>query len=407
MDTITSVKQAPNRLRIAVGYFLTFIGLGIVSASLGPALPDLAEQTGVGFGQISILLTARSIGYLIGSPLAGRLYDRVRPHTVMIGGLVVMTLTMIAVPEIPLLWLLVANLVLMGAAESADDVGGNTLMSWLYRDEVGPYMNAMHFCWGIGTSLAPIIMVQAILIGGSLRSAFIALSVLLLPALIWIMFQPSPANPRRSEQAEDPPINWLPVLLFAAFLFLYVGLEINFGAWIFTYAIGRGFADETASFLNSAFWGAFTLGRLISIPMANRLRPSQLIRGELVLAGISLAAIIIWQDANTALWIGTIGLGFSLSAIFPTTISLAEKRMGITGKIAGILMTGAGLSGLIVPIAIGQGIERIGPQAFLYIMLAIFVVLVIVFQAVLRVSKSPAEQSTRRKERKGKLRDKR
>jgi len=378
-------------LRVAVGYFLTFMSLGVVAASLGPALPTLAERTGVGFAQISILLTARSIGYMVGSPLAGRLLDRVKPHAVMIVGLVVMIATMLAVPEIPILWILVAILVLMGIAESAADVGGNTLLSWLYREDVGPFMNALHFCWGIGNVIAPAIMVQVFLLGGDLRWAFIALSVLILPPILWIMFQPAPVNPRPVTVEDSQPINWLPVGLFTAFLLLYVGLEINFGSWIFTYAVERGFADETAGLLNSAYWGAFTVGRLLSIPLASKLRPSQLIQSELVLAAISLAVMTLWQDAPIALWIGTIGLGFSLSAIFPTTISLAERRIGISGKITGIFMAGAGLGGLILPLAIGYGIESVGPQAFIYIMLTILALLLIVYRVVLRVAKTPAE----------------
>ncbi len=377
---------------IAVGYYLTFISLGIVAACLGPSLPALADQTGVGIGEISVLLIGRSIGYLIGSPLAGRLYDRVKPHALMIGGLALLLLTMIAVPEIPLLWLLVAIMVLMGIAESSADVGGNTLLSWLFREEVGPYMNAMHCCFGIGTFLAPIIMAQAILIGGELRWAFLALSVLLLPPILWLLFQPSPVNPHPVEKDDSQPINWLPVLLFTAFLFLYVGFEVNYGSWVYTYALERGLANETtAAYLTSTFWGALTLGRLISIPLGGRLRPSRLIQSELVFVAISLAAIIIWSNAPVVLWIGSFGLGFGLSAIFPTTITLAEKRMGITGRITGIFMTGAGIGGLIFPPAIGQGIEKIGPQAFLYILLAIFVLEVIVFQAVLWVSKRPAK----------------
>ena len=393
MNTITTrqTTTTSNRLRVAVGYFLTFMSLGVVAASLGPALPTLAERTGVGFAQISILLTARSIGYMVGSPLAGRLLDRVKPHAVMIVGLVVMIATMLAVPEIPILWILVAILVLMGIAESAADVGGNTLLSWLYREDVGPFMNALHFCWGIGNVIAPAIMVQVFLLGGDLRWAFIALSVLILPPILWIMFQPAPVNPRPVTVEDSQPINWLPVGLFTAFLLLYVGLEINFGSWIFTYAVERGFADETAGLLNSAYWGAFTVGRLLSIPLASKLRPSQLIQSELVLAAISLAVMTLWQDAPIALWIGTIGLGFSLSAIFPTTISLAERRIGISGKITGIFMAGAGLGGLILPLAIGYGIESVGPQAFIYIMLTILALLLIVYRVVLRVAKTPAE----------------
>src|SRR4030067_1578521 len=64
------------RLTATATYYAAFIGLGLTSASLGPLLPSLADQTLVRLNQVSVLFTARSLGYLIGSLLGGRIYDR-------------------------------------------------------------------------------------------------------------------------------------------------------------------------------------------------------------------------------------------------------------------------------------------------------------------------------------------
>ncbi len=51
------------------------------------------------------------------------------------------------------------------------------------------------------------------------------------------------------------------------FFFLYVGAEVGFGGWIFTYAVALDLGSETAAaYLTSAFWGALTFGRLLTIP---------------------------------------------------------------------------------------------------------------------------------------------
>ena len=64
------------------------------------------------------------------------------------------------------------------------------------------------------------------------------------------------------------------IILISAFFFLYCGAEIGFGAWVFTYSTRLGLANETdAALLNSAFWGAVTAGRLLSIPIASKVRP--------------------------------------------------------------------------------------------------------------------------------------
>jgi len=63
-----------------LGYYAAFIALGLVSASLGPTLPGLANNTGSQLSHISLLFVARSSGYLAGSLLGGRLYDRITGH---------------------------------------------------------------------------------------------------------------------------------------------------------------------------------------------------------------------------------------------------------------------------------------------------------------------------------------
>ena len=64
-------------------YYASFIALGMTTASLGPTLLGLATQTGSALNEVSILFTARSFGYLIGSFIGGRLYDRLPGHRTM------------------------------------------------------------------------------------------------------------------------------------------------------------------------------------------------------------------------------------------------------------------------------------------------------------------------------------
>ena len=59
-------KAASNeKVSITTGYYLAFIALGLTKAVLGPTLPGLAEQTGVGISAISILFAASAIGGLL------------------------------------------------------------------------------------------------------------------------------------------------------------------------------------------------------------------------------------------------------------------------------------------------------------------------------------------------------
>src|SRR5512139_2534417 len=84
-----AASRAAKSAQTAV-YYAAFIALGMASASLGPTLGGLAEHTRTRLSEISFLFMARSLGYLVGSFVGGRVYDRWPGHVVMVGIFVVM-----------------------------------------------------------------------------------------------------------------------------------------------------------------------------------------------------------------------------------------------------------------------------------------------------------------------------
>jgi fucose permease len=355
----------------------------MVAASLGPTLPGLAAHTQTELREISYLFTARSLGYLIGSLLAGRLYDRIPGHPVIATALLITALTMALTPTIPLLWLLIAVLLIMGIAEGMVDVGGNTLLVWTHREKVGPYMNALHFFFGMGAFISPIIIAQTVKMSDDINWAYWTLALLILPISLWVLRLPSPKGQTDSEDSSAGQVNYLLVILIVFFFFLYVGAEVSFGGWVFTYAVELNLTNETvAAYLTSAFWGSLTIGRLITIPIAMRVRPRYILLTDLAGCLISIGLVLLWRDSLMALWTGTLGLGFSMASIFPTTLNLAERRMPISGHVMSWFFVGASSGAMLLPWLIGQLFDAVGPQMVmqaimidLTVMLGIFFVL--------------------------------
>jgi fucose permease len=356
------------RIAQTAGYFAAFIAMGMYAAALGPTLPDLAAQTGSALSQVSILFSARAFGYLLGSVAIGRLYDRLTGHRVMAVMLLLMMAGMIAVPAVPLLPLLAAVFLFLGVSEAGVDVGGNTLIVWRHGARVGPFMNAMHFCFGVGSFVAPIIIAQAVLRTGGITWAYRLLALLMLPAVIWVYRTPSPRPPAAHEQAGlAAPRPW-PVFLIALLLFLFVAAEASYGGWVYSYAIKLNVGTvTTAAYLTSAFWGALTLGRLVSIPIASRFRPSAILLGNILGCLAGLAIVLLGRGSLPALWAGTFIFGFSNGPLFPTTISFASTRMTTTGRVTAWFLAGASLGTMSLPWLIGQLFEPLGPQITMWL----------------------------------------
>jgi FHS family Na+ dependent glucose MFS transporter 1 len=256
-------------------------------------------------------------------------------------------------------------------------------------------MNGLHFFFGAGAFLAPIIVAQAVLFSGDITWAYWILAALMIPAAIWLFRLPSPTpngSAQRDQASGGQRVDGLLVGLIGLFFFLYVGAEVGFGGWVYTYAVALDLGSEaTAAYLTSSFWGALTLGRLLAIPVAARLEPRTILLGDLVGCLLSVGFILWWADSLTATWLGAVGLGFFMASIFPTTLSLAERRMAITGQVNGWFFVGASTGGMTLPWLIGQLFESIGPRITMVaimtnLMLAVGVYFAMVLHAAPRVA---------------------
>lgn len=367
-------------------YYGAFIGLGLISASLGPTLPGLAAQTKTELGSISILFMARSTGYMLGSLLGGRLFDRLPGHTVMALSLVLMGAGMLATPMLPVLWALALALVSIGIAEGAVDVGGNTLIVWVHRAKVSPYMNALHFCFGLGAFISPIIIAQVIALTGGIQWAYWVLALYVVPMVVVFLRLASPRSlEHHSDGGEAKTIsNPGLVVLIALFMFLYVGAEVSMGGWLYTYALELGLATATsAAYLTSVFWGALTVGRLASIPIAARVRPRTILWADLIGCLASAVLLIALPTQTWALWVGAFGMGLAMATIFPTVIIWAERRMTMRGSIASWFLVGASLGAMFLPWFIGQLFVPIGPHITMWVVLADLVATTLLFVVLL------------------------
>lgn len=351
-----------EKLLKTIGYYAGFLCIGLAASVIGPTLPGLAENTNTQLGQISILFSARSVGFLIGALAGGRIYDRLPGHPVLAAGLLGMALTIALTPTISLLWLLVLVILLLGISESMLDVGTNTMLPWLHHNNVAPYMNGLHFFFGLGALLSPIVVAQAILRSGDITYAYWLLALIMLPTAVWILPQRSPRPAVKTAVTREAPPNYLLVGLITLFFFLYVGAETSFGGWIYTYAVRSNLATITlAAYLTSTFWGSLTVGRLLSVPLANRLRPRKIIALGIAGSLLSMGALLLFPAAAWAMWLGTVGLGFSMAPIFPTTLAMAERNMPVTGKTTGWFFAGASLGGMTLPWLAGQLFDLTGP----------------------------------------------
>ncbi len=342
----------------------------MTASVLGPSLPYLAEQTHVQLKQASLLFTAVNLGYLVGALAGGRQFDRRPGHPVVSLALVMIAVLTALIPGMPQLALLALVMLLLGIGQAFVDVGGNTLLVWLHREHVSPFMNGLHLFWGLGSFIAPILIAQAVLATGAISWAYWLIALLLLPVALLFRSITSPAAPHKEPDAQ-PQVNPSGSLLalFILFYLTFTGAEMAYGGWIYSYAVATGIASATvAAYMTSVYWGALTIGRLISIPFAVRFPPRTLLAANLAGCLFGLGLALFGGGSPEVIWIATIIFGASVATIFPVTLSFANQILTVTGQFTSWIFVGASLGGMIIPWLIGQFFETSGPQIMMYIL---------------------------------------
>jgi len=222
------------------------------------------------------------------------------------------------------------------------DVGGNTLLVWMYGSDVAPYMNALHLCFGSAPSSAP----GDERLRRRHRSAvdtYWLYAGLMLPAVLWLARMPSPVAP--AAVAAVPGVagalrrHWLVIALISAFVFMHMGAELAFGAYITSYADDLFYTESLARVVNSMFWGGLVVGRLIAVPLALRLKAAAMLRIDLLGA---IAAIVLIASSPTPLRpSGSAPSSWDEHRLDdPSSINYAGERMPITGQITALFLIG-------------------------------------------------------------------
>ena len=189
--------------RKVLSYFAAFFVMGLGVAAVGPTLMELAQQTNGALKDISIVFSMRALGYLIMARFIGHIYDNSHGHRVMSLAMVCMGAFYFLVPFVTHLWVLSPVILLAGIASAFVDLGGNILILWAVKKNLGPNMNGLHFSFGLGAFVSPILI--ALILQATSLGVYIytLIGLLSLPVAFWISRTPTPQHPKDSKKYED------------------------------------------------------------------------------------------------------------------------------------------------------------------------------------------------------------
>lgn len=364
--------------------YIGFVAIGIIANLIGPILPAIRTDISISYSQGGLLLSGQFIGMLITSLIGGYLIHITGKKAFMLSGSAMLITGLIGcMIAKSYMFLYVLNLI-TGFGYGIYEVGINVLCADSSEENKGSDMNFVHFFYGVGAIIAPLLAFACTEYLGSWRYCFalaligpVIVSILLLRYRIEEHKDILQNSDKTLDNTPNPiasPYLWIAGIA----MFFYVGVEVCTGGWITVFWNTRlPQSIIPASFTATMFWLFLTAGRLISGRIADRIGLTSYLfaasLGTLLLAALwTILPLGEWTLIIIAL------LGFLLSGQFPTAMAIATSHFpGKTGMAAGFITVFSGLSGFFLPSGVGKLADMLGIGVLAPSVLALSVMLVI------------------------------
>jgi predicted MFS family arabinose efflux permease len=317
-------------------------------------------------------------------PLVGALVSRFGSRRVVGTTALLLSLSLLTPALAPNLFLLMAALMLLGAANGGLDVSMNAQAVEVERGYGRPIMSSFHAAWSFGG-------LAGAALGGLLASLgvgplphFSAVAVLSAIAFVGAYRALLPSHADASEEGAPAFARPTRVLLGLGIISFCVLLgEGAMGDWSAVYldnTLGTGPGFAAAGY--AAFSLSMAFGRLFGDRFTERLGPATLVRSCGALAAVGLGtALAVGQPLVALVGFACAGAGFSI--VFPAALSAAGRTEGMaTGPALAAVSTTAYTGFLVGPPFIGFLAELTGLGQALYLVVALSVAIVVFGGAV-------------------------
>ncbi|XP_035230414.1 sodium-dependent glucose transporter 1A-like isoform X1 [Stegodyphus dumicola] len=392
--------------RTGVHYFM-FVILGLMVSIPGPTLIDLRHSSGTDSSSISLIFSARSAGYLLGSLIGGFILDSIKnEEKALIISSMFVAMGAYVIPWCRSLVTLLTTFAITGFAMGFSNTGSNACCLRIWGKKGAPFLQGLHFAYGLGGFFAPILAAPFLsahvptttdlsLLGvthnftnelpasinfpqnisdlelritasetHTIPTITVAYSIIgILATLVTGCFtfvyifaskEKSAAENSEQESTRDPGrlFTCLVVILICLQTGLISGVEVSFTQMLTSYVVKsiHSLSKVTGSYMTSVYWGAFTLMRGLSIILACKISVKSLLIFDLLLSvAAALVLLTIGTWSVTALWVGTAMLGIGVASIFPASLSWVEKYININNRIASIFTLVSSILEMTVP----------------------------------------------------------
>jgi len=350
----------------------------LVIGLLGPSVPAILDDLGIGYTQAGLFFTMLSLGSLFGTFLGGLAADRLPRKLLFAGIALLMALGLAAAMLAPSYGWILAAVLLFSLFGSPAGVVGQSLMLDSFPERRSQLLALQTMFSSVGSLTAPWLVFANLTQGqpGRWRWPFAQVAGLALVLFLAILFTRLPASRRagRGPGALRRVLGSPRVLWSAALIVLCVGPDLGFSYWLaehFRTDLGVGLRLSSA--VPSLYLLGMIGGRLATSRLVKARPPRRILQVGLTLTLASLAVFL------AAPWVGVklaaiLFYGLGTAPVFPLLMAGGTAAFpDCPGVVSGVLFAAVSLGGMVFPILLGTVADSVGIRGAYLIVACILV----------------------------------
>ena len=370
---------------LLVVIYIAFIGLGVPDSLIGSAWPAIHTELNIPVEAVSVLTFIISGCTVLSSMFSARILNKLGTAKVTAFSTAMTAAALIGFSVAPTFWVMIPLAVILGLGAGAIDSGLNNYVALHFK---ASHMNFLHCFYGVGVSLSPYLMSQALGDTGwrvGYRYAFFVQAAITLLLIVSLpLWKKSVATQHDKEEgsvsltlmqiAKKSEVRLVWVIMLAT-----NAIEYACGVWGSTYLVTqKGFGTEHGALALTVYYIGMSAGRFLSGLLSDRISTWKRIGiGIVILAPAVVIMLLPLSGVVSVVGLFLIGLGNG--SIYPNMIHLTPHNFGkeVSQSIIGSQIAFAYIGVMLAPPMVSLISGLFGIKVYPLLLAVLYVIMIV------------------------------
>ena len=319
---------------LLVVIYIAFIGLGVPDSLIGSAWPAIHTEMNIPVEAVSIITFIISGCTVLSSMFSAGILNKFGTAKVTAFSTAMTSAALFGFSVAPSFWVMIPIAIILGLGAGAIDSGLNNYVALNFK---ASHMNFLHCFYGVGVTLSPYIMSQALGDAGwrsGYRYAFYVQSVITILLLVSLPLWKKNSSAQQAEEEKGINLTLLHMVKMPEVRKVWVimlatnAIEYACGVWGSTYLVTeKGFETEYGALALTVYYAGMSIGRFVSGLLSDKISTWKRIGiGAVILAPAIIIMLLPLPGEFTVVGLFLVGLGNG--SIYPNMIHLTPHNFG-------------------------------------------------------------------------------